>query len=260
MSLVEEVLTLFSYLWYLLFFKKVGGPLKLQVVSDLHLEEFGPQAEYQNFQIPVRAEYLVLAGDIGRATSLEHIEGYQQFLKRQCDKFELVFLIAGNNEFKYNEKDDGIQTGLRNLRSLARDPVMRGRLIFMENHSYDFDSDGYKVTILGCTLWARHRDDQPYAADTDRTIRGWGTRGNNKTHDESFEWLTRRVKQIRADPKNEKRKIIVLTHHSPSIFGTSFPRFNGSEGSGPERVWSNYQNNILGPGGIGLEGLKEGDV
>jgi predicted phosphodiesterase len=207
MSLIEEVLTFFASLWYYLFFKRVAGPLKLQVVSDLHLEHSG-LPEYENFQIPVRAEYLVLAGDIGRATQASHVEAYRQFLKRQCDNFKLVFLIGGNNDFKLNTTADGIQTGLRNMRAFARDPIMRGRLIFMENHSYDFDSEGHEVTVLGCTLWAHHRDDQPNADNGDELIKGWGTPGNNKTHDESFEWLKSRVKQIRDDPKNRNRKMV----------------------------------------------------
>lgn len=69
-----------------------------QVMSDLHLE--GGTAEsansYEQFKIPPKALYLILAGDIGY---FKHKDRYLAFLRRQCECFVRVFLIPGNHEF-----------------------------------------------------------------------------------------------------------------------------------------------------------------
>jgi hypothetical protein len=74
---------------------------------------------------------------------------------------------------------------------------------------------------------------------------------NNNTIEESLIWLQQQVKDIREVPENSDRKIIVLTHHAPTIFGTA----DGQKPAGREGDW---QNDILG--GSGTEGLQDGDV
>lgn len=170
--------------------------LELQVMSDLHFERTRTGLhleEYPTFEIPRNAEYLVLAGDVGRATQENHIVAYRRFLKRQCDKFELVFLIGGNNEFKRASSTKGLEMGLATLGGFAKHPVMRGRLIFLENDRFDFDHLGHEVTILGCTLLSRHRQDQPNAGEVDSSIKGWNSTINNQTRDESLDFLQSQV-------------------------------------------------------------------
>lgn len=59
-----------------------------QVMSDLHLEV---HQQYAYFNIPPKAPYLILAGDIGR---LKDHQPYLEFLARQCDQFVKVFLVV----------------------------------------------------------------------------------------------------------------------------------------------------------------------
>jgi hypothetical protein len=79
-----------------------GVSLRFHVMSDFHLE-VGDQ--YQNYQIPVRAPYLILAGDIGR---LQDYEKYLSFIARQCANFEMVCLVLGNHEFYGLSRSDGL--------------------------------------------------------------------------------------------------------------------------------------------------------
>jgi hypothetical protein len=246
-------------------FGQSKAPLKLQVVSDLHMEQ--TMAEYDQLNIEPQADYLVLAGDIGRATQPNHQLFYFGFLKRHCEKFKKVFLILGNNDPKGNSDKRGISLGLETVRGWVNQ--LEGRLIFMENDRYDFDDEGYPITMLGCTLWAPHRR-AGYGLVSDPTtvgvrdiadIGGWSNSQNNFIHDQSMKFLRNSIRQIRREERTKDRKIIVLTHHSPTIFKSSLQATNGKEaksGSRADSKRSNFQNDILG--GEGMEGLQKGDV
>ncbi|KAL2847965.1 hypothetical protein BJX68DRAFT_267887 [Aspergillus pseudodeflectus] len=62
-----------------------------QILSDLHLEN--PRA-YDVFDIPPKAPYLALLGDIGSVKD----DGLFAFLEAQLQKFQLVFFLLGNHE------------------------------------------------------------------------------------------------------------------------------------------------------------------
>jgi hypothetical protein len=68
--------------------------IKIQCCSDLHLEFY---TEMPNLITPA-APYLALLGDIGVPAK----EGYEKFLLQEAEKYEKVFVIAGNHEF-YHE-------------------------------------------------------------------------------------------------------------------------------------------------------------
>lgn len=63
--------------------------LKIQICSDLHLEF------YEKIQVPElivpSAPYLALLGDIG----LPIKENYEEFLLKQSELYEEVFIVAG---------------------------------------------------------------------------------------------------------------------------------------------------------------------
>lgn len=67
--------------------------LPFHILSDLHLEV---DQQYTSFELPVCANHLILAGDIGRLTDYN---GYLHFLQRQVELFGTVFLVLGNREF-----------------------------------------------------------------------------------------------------------------------------------------------------------------
>ena len=71
--------------------------MKLQIISDLHLEVERPGAiegqEFYNYEIPVQAECLALLGDIGYTFNDELFA----WLEAQLRKFEIVFFVAGNH-------------------------------------------------------------------------------------------------------------------------------------------------------------------
>lgn len=118
----------------------------IQILSDLHLEI---DQQYPAFDIPVHAKTLVLGGDIGR---LVDYDNYRNFLQKQTDQFETVFLILGNHEF-YNLS---FEEGIRKAKELEQEPCFNGKLVLLHRRRYDIlDPDsGSCVTVLGCTLWS----------------------------------------------------------------------------------------------------------
>ncbi|KAI9044831.1 putative calcineurin-like phosphoesterase [Aspergillus affinis] len=113
-----------------------------QVISDLHLEI---NQQYSSLEIPARAKYLILAGDVGRLTDYH---AYRDFIRELTIRFELVFLILGNHEF-YNST---FAAGLEKSKQLERDSGMNGRLVLLHRKRYDIS--GTRLSILGYTLWS----------------------------------------------------------------------------------------------------------
>lgn len=189
-----------------------------QVLSDLHLE-VGQQ--YSSFTIPPIAANLILAGDVGRLTDYD---GYLGFIKSQTDQFKRVFLVLGNHEFYGISFRDGLQKA----KKLEAETCLNGRLILLQNSRLDIP--GSSVTVVGCTLWSRIPAD---AEDIVRSkikdfqrIDSWTVEAHNAAHNTDICWLMDEIKSIRQQTQNTKkpRTILVVTHHAPSIAGTSSPQ------------------------------------
>ncbi|KAE9366069.1 hypothetical protein N431DRAFT_446281 [Stipitochalara longipes BDJ] len=158
----------------------------------------------------------------------------------------IMWLFAdGNNESKGNT----IAHGLQIMRDFAAHPDMQGKLVVLENDRYDMIRHGYNVSILGCVLWTRISKDQ---GGTDGTIKENSKAAHNTRFEESFKWIKKEVQAIRKE--DPKRRILVMTHHAPTVRGSSPPEQD--DGKSPR--WSAYQNDILG--GEGVAGLQTGDI
>ncbi len=173
-------------------------------------------------------------------------------------------MVIGNNDFKgplingvHNPLNDGIAAGWNVVTSWPDHPSMNKRLVILnsgDDGRYDFMDDGYIVSLLGCTFWSNHRDDQCVAtARFDRAIPGDSSEKNNERHQKDLKWIQREIREIREVENDADRVIIVMTHHAPCIKDTSRPSLDGIGDS-----WSNFQIDILG--GAGMPGLKAGDV
>lgn len=196
--------------------------VSFQVLSDLHLEI---NQQYLHFEIPVCAKHLILAGDIGR---LVDYDNYLGFLRKQTDRFELVFLVLGNHEF-YN---DTIAAGLQRARQLEQEPSLNRRLVLLHRGRYDIPES--RVTVLGCTLWSKVPDearDIVWLKIQDfQQIQGWTVDDHNGSHQSDLAWLLNETESIQSENKtqNGKRSVLVVTHHAPSLQGTSSPQYANS--------------------------------
>ncbi|RAH56258.1 calcineurin-like phosphoesterase [Aspergillus piperis CBS 112811] len=168
--------------------------LSFQILSDLHLEV---TQQYSSYEIPACAEHLILAGDIGRLTDYED---YRNFLQKLTDRFKSVFLVLGNHEFYY----ETFETGIERAKRLEQDPALNGRLI----ESADI-------------VQSKVKDFQ--------RIADWSVDDHNARHDSDYSWLMKEIRAIQqeneaAGKRSRQRSILVMTHHAPSLQGTSSPK------------------------------------
>lgn len=195
-----------------------------QVLSDLHLEV---NRQYQSYEVPACAPHLILAGDIGR---LCDYEDYRDFLQMQTDRFRLVFLVLGNHEI-YSQS---YESALESARFLAQEDCFEGRLILLHHSRYDMPDS--PVTILGCPLWSHiPKEQRGIVASTIqdfKQIEGWSIEEHNQAHESDLAWLLREIDSVqvanRDKPVDERRTILVVTHHAPSVQKTSHPQYQYS--------------------------------
>ncbi|CAG8262357.1 unnamed protein product [Penicillium nalgiovense] len=118
------------------------------------------------------------------------------------NRFELVFLILGNHEFY----SDTFATGLQRARQLEKEHCFIGHCLF-ENTRLQ------KKISIG-----------------PRLVRDWSVNDHNGYHEADLAWLLSEIKSIQSPNKTQKQKqskkqsVLVVTHHAPSLQGTSTPQ------------------------------------
>ncbi|OJD20184.1 hypothetical protein ACJ73_08483 [Blastomyces percursus] len=174
--------------------------VRFQIMSDLHLE-VGQQ--YTTFDITPHATCLILAGDVGQL------------------KFVQVYLVLGNHEFFGTSREEGLRLADR----LQQEPGLKNKLVLMNRKRVDIE----EVTLLGCTL---HSHIPPEAEEVVRSkvndfrrIADWTVSDHTAEHARDVRWLIDEISSIRRaeQPAGLKRKIVVITHHAPTMKGTSRP-------------------------------------
>ncbi|KAK6594010.1 hypothetical protein H4I96_10923 [Botrytis cinerea] len=182
---------------------------------------FGPPNDlitnYDNFDFKPRAQYLILAGDIGNTDPASETK-YRGFLARMCAKPELkrIFLVAGNRDFWPSNRTT-VNGTLKMLRGFTKHPDTLGKLVFMENDGFVIQENGGKVVILGCTLWTERRGAGGHEPSDQNNLQ------RTARHHASCEWIRNETKRIRDDPKEVETRILIITHMPPSKSGTSPP-------------------------------------
>ncbi|KAH0257255.1 hypothetical protein KCU91_g16460, partial [Aureobasidium melanogenum] len=180
---------------------------RIQFMSDLYLERIN-----YNYDIPCAASHLALAGDIGRFCDYDE---YAAFLKIQCQTFDQVLLVAGNNEFYGSSRQEALDAANR----LVQDPILQGKLVFLNRTRIDLA--GSNITVLGCTLHSHIASDCTQLNKDFTSIRNWNIEDHNREHELDVEWLCSSLQHI-ADTDSQKQ-VIIITHHAPSFKDTCHP-------------------------------------
>lgn len=180
----------------------------IQYMSDLHLE-LSP-----GFRIPqedIRGDVLVLAGDIGTAGSEEYLD----FVSDCVSKFgrNNVFAVLGNHE--------AYDTGLMWDEIVVKTRVDLENIgaVLLHRDSVQLNSN---LRIIGTTLWShvhndQHIDVQHFISDY-RRIKGLlNVETSNRMHVIDAKWLASQI----DDAENNGQRVVVVTHHAPSLKGTS---------------------------------------
>lgn len=105
-----------------------------------------------------------------------------------------------------------------------------GEFIFLDRNRHDVDEN---LTILGCTLHSRlDPEHEAYIGqwlNDFKRVRGWTTKDYLDAHANDLAWLNEQVTTL---AKNEPgRRVMVFSHHAPTIEDTSAPQYVGSKSS-----------------------------
>ncbi|RYP77022.1 hypothetical protein DL771_001312 [Monosporascus sp. 5C6A] len=187
----------------------------IQIVSDLHLES--PKA-YDIFNIPAKAPYLALLGDIGY---IKHAEEYIAFLKRQLSTFRVVFFVLGNHEpwhSSWEHSKNVMRQFAERIRQERENDSELGEFVLLDQARYDIDiTSEDTVSILGCTLFSRvpaeSMEAVSFGVNDFYHIKNWTVEQHNAEFDRDLGWLNEQV----ASLEGTGRKVAILTHYSPTL-------------------------------------------
>lgn len=170
--------------------------MKLEVLSDLHLEQSDPPAA------PRRGDVLVAAGDIGHGTDGLN---WLRSLERP------VLYVAGNHEYWGADLTDA-PARLRGAAAGSDVRVLECDVAVLDG-----------VRFLGCTLWGDFADGDPQVmhaiGSAMNDFRNIGRGGDARiapedllhVHRHSRAWLADTLAEPFAGPT------VVITHHAPSF-------------------------------------------
>ncbi|PYH95424.1 hypothetical protein BO71DRAFT_397986 [Aspergillus ellipticus CBS 707.79] len=187
---------------------------RFQIVSDLHLEK--PMA-YDLFDIPVKAPYLALLGDIGNVKD----DDFLPFIEKQLYKFQIVFLVLGNHEPFHSSWPD-VRAKLSQLsddithKRAQSGPNKLGEFVLLDQTRYQLAPD---MTVLGCTFHSKVSEAQEervsFGMNDFYYIADWSVEAHCAAHEAERAWLNDQVSEIAStDPHH---KIVIFTHHSPTV-------------------------------------------
>ena len=193
--------------------------MRIQYLSDIHLETMSEElTRFQDFLIP-NAPYLALCGDIG----YPHSEIFQNFIEYCSKGWKEVFYVTGNHDY-YNK----IHTRWKYSPPYSMAQIEKQiEVVFSKytNCHYlqkgQFDIPNTNYTVIGCSLWVyipsyKIIDCLSYLNDVNY-ISIDGTRRLSPhditdLHDDHCGWLLRKLEYL----ESLGRKAIVLTHHMPT--------------------------------------------
>lgn len=182
--------------------------MKIQIVSDIHLESTAKPIKRLEEYLTPSAPYLALLGDIGwiRDPLLK------QFLTKVCTMYQKVFYVYGNHEW-YNTKHSCVMCQAKEqFREWAKTVP---NLVVLDNETYDLDE--YRIiggTMWGKVSWGNIPTVTSMMNDFVHILTRWGkltVEKTNEFHVEFCDFLERELKRALEDEK----PVIVFTHHAP---------------------------------------------
>ena len=192
--------------------------ISIQVFSDIHIELWNKLPE-----IPIRAKYLFLAGDICYQTH----PLFYKFLSFCSLNWEKVFYTPGNHEFYIKNKNYNELT--IEYKNFLKEKYKN--IFYLDNECVSLDDN---VDVYGTTFWTNPTFSSTYEAKmyiNDYNIIKYFKQGLDRVVDldinyvrelsyESFDSLQNHLKQT-------KKQTIVMTHFPPIRTGTSNPKYSG---------------------------------
>lgn len=184
--------------------------MDIQILSDLHLES--PKA-YDLYNIPPKAPYLALLGDIGNVVA--HKDDILIFLTRHLRQFKAILFVPGNHEAYHSNWEETIAV-LRAFEEQVERDASLGQFAVLDRGT--FRPPGLDTVILGCSLFSHVPKEIQMAIEMGLNdfflIKDWTVVDHNNAHQRDLTWLNDEVAKL-EDHVNATN-IIILTHWSPS--------------------------------------------
>ena len=179
--------------------------MKIQYMSDLHLE-FRENSRYlKHNELPVTGDVLVLAGDIFYLR--DRIAPMMKFWKWASDNYRQVLIVPGNHEY-YNYSDVM-------ERGLQWKWMFRENVGFYQNQVIRIDDTDFVLS----TLWSRINPNDEYfvwkGMNNFRQIKFDGkllqVEEFNRMHETCIDFIRKSVEESTTG------HIVVVTHHLPTL-------------------------------------------
>jgi len=153
-----------------------------------------------------------LAGDIGEIDT-----EYKKLIQKTSNNFKYVFLCKGNHEC-YGHTVAETDILLQNICDKYDNVFyLNQTVIEVEN-----------IIVIGTTLWSDiqecQRKDIEVSFNDLYQIKDWSIDEQNFQHFSEKTFIEQEINKA----KRSSKKILVITHHAPSLTNTSDPKFNNS--------------------------------
>ncbi|OAA35031.1 hypothetical protein NOR_08123 [Metarhizium rileyi] len=208
--------------------------MDIQILSDLHLES--PKA-YDLYNIPPKASYLALLGDIGNVVA--HKDDILSFLTRHLRQFKAILFVPGNHE-AYHSSWAETMAVLREFEEQVERDGSLGQFAVLDRGTYR--PPGLDTVILGCSLFSHVPKERGMAIEMGVNdfflIKDWTVADHNNAHQRDLSWLNDEVAMLEGQCTTTN--IIILTHWSPSqLPAVTDPKHIGSP------ITSGFSTNLV---------------
>ena len=179
--------------------------LKIQYISDLHLERSKNATYFSEHPIPKIGDILIIAGDV---TKLDSFYYSDSFFDDISEKFDQVFMIPGNHEY-YNT------TNLNLINeTISLNKKIRHNITLLNNQNIIYKG----INFIFSTLWSYISPEKTAAMITEvadyKNIKDGKyfitPQKLNEIHDTSYSFIKNAVKN------NKSEKVFIVTHHAPT--------------------------------------------
>lgn len=185
--------------------------LKIQYISDIHLEMTMNEEYWFNNRIKPVGDILILAGDITKMTKFH--QGHE-FFDRISEDFEQVFYVPGNHEY-YDIYDlnllqkDSLEIDIRkNVKIVNNKSINYKGVNFIFSTLWSFvprESAPYVVNGVACFSHIKDKSNTITAHPGEMTVNKW-----NQMHTDSKFFIVNALADIKEG------KTVVVTHHVPT--------------------------------------------
>jgi len=178
--------------------------LKIQYLSDLHLEKTLNSEYFHNNPIEKIGDILILAGDVTKYSNLFYAD---EFFDDISKKFDQVFMVPGNHEYYGIQKLDLIMKPYINEK-------IRDNITLLNNQNIIYGG----INFIFSTMWTHISPDKEYGIRSNVKDYTFIKNGKynitpndlNNIHLESYKYIKKTVLE------NIEEKIFVVTHHAPT--------------------------------------------